>query len=66
MATSVQGMKKPTPGSLAICLKCGGVNQYGSALELRAYDATGLEKRDPEAAALIAKARRFIKERAPS
>lgn len=62
-ATSLQGKHTPAPGSVTVCIKCAGVSQYTETMDLASFDPALL---DPEAADLVAKARKLILSRRPS
>lgn len=62
-STAVGHSNKPRPGSVTVCFKCGGVSEFTETMALVPFDVSKL---DPEAAALVKRARSLIGGRKPS
>lgn len=62
-ATAVGHSKQAGPGSVTVCIKCAGVSEYTPTMTLVPFDPAKL---DPEAAALVKRARSLISGRRPS
>ena len=60
MASNAGGTMAPTPGAIAICVRCGGVAIFASDLRKRAAVAADFNSMDDETMAGILEAREAI------